>query len=268
MNRRIRSILVTSVVAFMAVNSVLVAGAAAQDVVVPVPDPGTIEVPEGAEGAQQTHDQVSIQQLMKVVELSKLIAGGITQLFDAAQGQRQLLDVIRAAQVGPKMFPLLNGPDEVEGRSGGEGINEMTEGALNGAAKGPPDLIKALNEFREKFDLDKAFALKNDELLGKQMLAHLAARGAVAGSAAEDAYKRANHSNDRLDEYITALKNSADLKTSVDINTRVVIELTQQTNESVRIQSAITSMVSTYFMVLAGEASEKDWIDDLKNFNR
>ena len=268
MSRRTRSILATSVVVFLAVNIALLQRVDAQNAINPVPDPVTGDVPQASEGAQETHDQISIQQLMKVVELSKLVAGGITQLFGAAQGQTHLLDVIRSAQVGPKTFPLLNGPDEVEGRSGGEGINEMTEGTLNGAAEGPPNFIKALNEFREKFDLDKAFALKNDELLGKKMLAHLAARGAVAGSAAEDAYKRANHSNDRLGEYITALKNSADLKTSVDINTRVMIELTQQTNESVRIQSAITSMVSTYFMVLAGEASEKDWIDDLKNFNR
>ncbi|WP_244557242.1 type IV secretion system protein [Agrobacterium tumefaciens] len=252
----------------VATNMALVHPVAAQDAVDPAPDPAIGPVPAASQNAQETHDENSIKQLMKVVELSRLFAGGITQLFSAAQGQKQLLDVIRGAQIGPKAFPLLNGPEEIEGRKGGDGITEMTEGALNGAAQGPSDLVKALNDFREKFKLDKAFALKDDELASKKMLAQLAARGAVAGSGAEEAYKRANSSNDRLNEYITALQASADLKTSVDINTRVLIELTQQTNESVRTQSAITSLVGTYFMVLASEASEKDWIDSLKNFNR
>jgi len=240
----------------------------AQQVITPAPEPVTGQPPSAPDDAQESHDQIAILQLMKVVELSKLVAGGIGQLFDAAKSQKEALDIIRDAQVGPKAFPLFNSAEEVEGRGGGEGLNEMAEGAMNGALNAPKNLTEALAAFRQKFGLDNAFELRNDELPSKKMLAELAARGSIGGATAEDAYKRANASSDRLDQYIVALTASRDLKTSIDINTRVMIELTQQTNESVRTQSVIASMVGTYFMVLAGGASEKDWVDNLKDFNR
>lgn len=253
---------------FMLLLGAPLSNALAQQVISPAADPVTGAVPDGPSGAQETHDAVSIQQLMKIVELSRLIGGGITQLFAVAQGQHDLLDLIRGAQIGPKNFPVLNGPAEVAERKGGEGLREMADGALDGAAQGPADLIDALNRFRTTFNLDEAFKLKDDELTSQKMLAQLAAKGAIAGSAAENAYKRSNSSMDRLNGYIGALQASPDIKTSIDINTRAVIELTQQTNESIRTQAALTSVVSAYFMALASEASETDWVDGLKDFNR
>lgn len=240
----------------------------AQAIVVPAPEPVTGTAPAAPEDAQETYDKVSIQQLLKIIELSRLIGGGISQLFDAAQGHRQVLDLILDAQIGPREFPVLNSPEEVEARGGGEGLEEMAEDAISGAAQGPQDMLAALGKLRTTFDLDRAFELRNDELFSQKILALFASKGAIAGAAAESAYKRANVSNDRLNEYITALEASPDLKSSVDINTRVMIELTQQSNESLRTQSAMTSLVSAYFMAMASEASEKDWIDGLKDFNR
>ncbi|MCW0021357.1 type IV secretion system protein [Rhizobium sp. BT-226] len=268
MNRAVRSILLRSAVLSIAFIPAFTGTGAAQETIVPVPDPVTGTAPAASGDAQETHDEVSIQQLMKVVDLSRLVAGGISQLFSAAQGQKQLLDLIRGAQIGPKEFPVLNGPEEIEARGGGDGLKEMADGAMNGAVEGPPDLVEALNQFRTTFDLGKAFELRNDELFSKKILAQFAAKGAVAGASAEAAYKRANASNGRLNDYITALEDSPDLKTSIDINTRVMIELTQQSNESIRTQSATTSLLSAYFMALASEASDKDWIDGLKDFNR
>ncbi|MBX4967725.1 type IV secretion system protein [Rhizobium binae] len=240
----------------------------AQDAVTPLPDPAVGTVPGGPSEAQETHDQVSIEQIMKLVQLSRIIGGGITQMFATVQNQKTVLDSIRNAQTGAKTVPLMNGPDEVAGREGGEGLREMADAALNGAAAGPVDVMAALTQFRATFGLDKAFALRDDELPSKKMLAQLAAKGAIAGSVAESSYKRANASMNRLDDYIAALQASQDLKTSIDINTRSVIELTQQINESLRTQSAVTSIVSSYLMMLASEASTDDWIEGLKHFNR
>jgi uncharacterized protein YdbL (DUF1318 family) len=100
------------------------------------------------------------------------------------------------------------------------------------------------------------------------MAARASAQGAIAASTAEDSYKRANASMARLDGYIAALQNSADLKTSMDINTRVTIELVQQLNETLRTQAAIASMAGTYFMIMGGEAGEGDSLSGLVNFNR
>lgn len=240
----------------------------AQERVIPAPDPDVGAAPPGPDKAQETHDEVSIQQLTKMVYLSRLIAGGISQMFGSAETQRKLLDEIRGAQTGRKNIPNMNDPDNVEARSGGQGLKEMADSAINGTPEGPTELVKALNQFRTTFDLDKAFKLKDDELLNKRLLAQLAAKGIVASSSAEAAYKRANASNARLGEFITSLEASPDLKTSIDLNTRVMIELTQQSNESLRIQSAITSIVGSYFMVLASEASASSWVENLKDFNR
>ncbi|KSV63167.1 hypothetical protein N183_36175 [Sinorhizobium sp. Sb3] len=240
----------------------------AQEKIRPVDEPRVGAAPTAPSDASPSYDSVAIQQLMKLVSLSRLIGGGISEVVGSIEAQKDALESIQKGQSGPKNFPLLNGPDEVEGRKGGEGLRELSEGALNGSADGPPSLVEALTEFRKTFSLDQAFELKDDELPGKKMMAQLAAKSAIAASSAENAYKQANLSNLRLNDYIAALESSPDLKTSIDLNTRVMIELTQQSNESLRTQSAITSIVSTYLMVLASEASEKSWVDGLKNFNR
>ncbi|KQU85460.1 hypothetical protein ASD00_32765 [Ensifer sp. Root31] len=240
----------------------------AQEKIRPVEEPRVGAAPTAPSDASASYDSVAIQQLMKLVSLSRLIGGGISEIVGSIEAQKDALELIRKGQTGPKNFPLLNGPEEVQGRKGGEGLRELSEGALSGSPEGPKDLIEALNEFRTTFSLDQAFELKDDELPGKKMMAHLAAKSAIAASSAENAYKQANLSNVRLDDYITALESSPDLKTSIDLNTRVMIELTQQSNESLRTQSAITSIVSTYFMVLVSEASEESWVDGLKDFNR
>jgi hypothetical protein len=244
------------------------AGAVAQDVVTPAPDPVIGAAPAGPSGAQDSHDEVAIQQLMKIVELSKLIGGGVSQLFGATQTQTQALGAIRDAQIGTKTFPVHNDPDEVTGRQGGAGLKEMATGALNGAAVGPQALIDALTAFRTDYRLDKAFALQNDPSFSKAMTARAAAQGAIAASTAEDSYKRADVSMTRLENYIGALQNSADLKTSMDINARVSIELAQQLNESLRTQAAIASMAGTYFMIIGAESGKDDFLSGLTKFNR
>lgn len=265
MNRYLTLALLCSASLFAPVNATFIRSALAQEKITPVQEPATRTAPSGQDDAEETHDEVAIQQIMKIVDLSRLIAGGISQLFGSAQDQKQVLGEIHDGQTGPRDIPAKT---EEADRDGGNGLREMTEGALNGSIEGPPDLVEAFNKFRATFKLDDAFELKDDELLGKRILAQLAATGAVAASTAENTYKRANTSMERLDGYVDALKTSKDLKASIDINTRAMIELTQQTNESIRTQSAITSIISTYFMALASEASEKDWIEGLKEFNR
>ncbi len=240
--------------------------AVAQQAVTPAPDPGTGTAPAPSGDAQETHDEVAIQQVMKMVELSRVIAGGIGQLFNSAQGQKQTLDELYRSQTGARTTPPFG--DDNQSRDGGEGLKELSAGALTGAITGPQGLIDAFNDLKSKFKLSRAFDLQNDELPSKKMLAELAARAAISGATAENSFKRANVSMTRIEAYGTALDDSKDLKQSIDLNTRAMLELTQQTNEALRTQAAITSIISSYFMMLASEASEADWVDGLKNFNR
>ena len=234
----------------------------------PAPLPTLGPIPGAPASAQITFDEEAIKQLMYLVELSRLFTGGVGQLLSSSQKGEQLLGFIRDGIIGIKIFPKLNGPDEVKGREGGPSLMEMADGALTGGALGPQAVVDALNAFRPIYKLDDAFALRNDTAISKVLIAHAAASGAIAASTGEDSYKRANASMNRLNDYLLALAASPDLKTSMDINTRVMIEAVQQMNEMLRTQAAIVSVAGTYFMVLGGEAGNDDSLLGLDIFNR
>lgn len=225
-------------------------------------------IPNGASDAQITHDEVSIEQLLKLVDLTRTVGGSLSELYEKVVNQTTALEKIRDAQLGKKDVPLHDSEEEVQAREGGEGLREMAQGALDGNLVAPEGYKKALDNFRLDFDLDKAFALKDDKSKSLAFAAQATAKGAIASATAEESYKRANFSMARLDNYILALQDSNDLKTSVDLNTRVMIEMAQQINESLRTDAAITSIAGAYFMVLGGEAGQEGILDGLKNFNR
>jgi hypothetical protein len=245
-------------------------GASAQTSLIdllPIPNIGSI--PSGSEDANESHDPIAIGELMKIVELARTIGGGITNLYQVIVEQKVALEKMREAQTGKKEIPQLDDIDGTEERQGGEGLNEMTEDALNGTASAPVTVQEALDKFRTTFGLDKAFAQKDDDSLSRVFTAHATAKGAIVSSTGEAGYKSANASMERLGSYIGAVRSSPDLKTSVDLNTRIMIELTQQVNESLRTQSAIASMAGTYFMLVGAEQGRDDsFLSGLKNFNR
>jgi len=265
MKSYLQAALTSAVVIAVAVTTAT--SAWAQSLVVPAPDP-VVVTPSIPSNAQETYDEVGNQQLVKLVDLARLIGGGISQILDSALDQKQALDLIQDAQTGPKTFPVLNGQAETDGRDGGPGLKEMADAALDGSATGPAEMLSALDAFRDTYGLDKAFALKDDTSAEKVLIAHASAQGAIAAATAEDAYKRSNASMTRLNTYITALQSSPDQKTSIDINTRVLVEVAQQINESLRTQAAIAQIGGTYFMIMGAEASKLNAFAGMQNFNR
>lgn len=261
--------------------SLLMAGAAAATPalaqsanVVPVPLPTIGAVPESTD-AQQTHDAHAIEQLMYIVELSRLATGGVEQIVVSVRSMTSLLGAIRDtanaqlnAITGTKTLPMENDANAVAARAGGPGLKEMADGAMNGAPVGPQGVLTALDLFRTDYHLDPAFALSTSQTFSKVIVAHASAQGAIAASTGEDSYKRANASMERIGRYLAALEASPDLKTSIDINTRVMLEMTQQTNEMLRTQAAIASIAGTYFMALGAETGQDDHFFDFSHFNR
>lgn len=234
-------------------------------VVTPVPLPSIGTVPTATSSEQESHDEDTIRQLMYVVELSRLIGGGISQLFASSQSMTSLLGFIRdttnaqlAAMTGAKTIPLANGPDEVTARDGGTTIREMAIEGLGGAVADPTDIATTFAKLKETYSLDKALEYQNEDTLSQVTVAHMASYGAVGAASAERGYKRANESMGRIDGYITALGASPDIKTSIDINTRVNIEVAQQLNEMLRSQSTLTTMVSMYYVVTAGVRADME----------
>jgi hypothetical protein len=228
----------------------------------PIGVPQTGATPTKPNNANESYDSTVTEQLMKLVELSRVLGGGITQMLGATLDQKNFLQALQDAETGVKVFPLNNSQQDISDRAGGQGLLDMAEEALSGGLTAPDGVVASLDDLKKKYSLDGAFKMQNDPFLGKKLLAQRSAVAAIGGSTAEETYKRANASNARLDGYITSLQNSADLKTSVDINTRVLIELTQQTNDGLRNQAAIASIISASMMSDAGLMAEPSWIDE------
>lgn len=242
--------------------------ALAQDVssVTPLPMP-EVTPPQAPDGAQETFDTGANQLLASILEISRFVGGGINQLLASSHTTQVMLTNIRNSVSGQKTFPVLNNPADVSAREGGPGLLEMAQSTLNGEAVGPATLRETLDRFRANYRLDGPFSQRDTPLLSNIVIANATAQGAVAAATAEDSYKRANVGMGHINGYIAALSASNDLKTSVDINTRVMIEVAQQLNETLRNQAALTSVAGTYLMALGAEAGETDTFR-LDNWNR
>ncbi|MGO6747979.1 type IV secretion system protein [Rhizobium ruizarguesonis] len=226
----------------------------AQSAITPL-DPVIVAIPSKPSDAQDAYDSNAIEQLMKMVELSRTIGGGISQMLTAVLNQAAAITSIRDAQLGTRNIPLFNDPADVSARQGGSGIGEMIQSALDGKFNGPDGIRNALNEYRTNYDLDPAFALKSSDDQNMAIAAQTVGLGAIAASIGEDSYKSTNASMDRLSGYVATLQASADLKTSMDLNTRVLIELTQQINQNTRTQAAISSVAGVFLLRFSGALS-------------
>lgn len=208
------------------------------------------------DGPQQTFDKRGVELLAQIVESVRSLTDRMMRLVASAS-------TAVAAISGPKPFPVHNEAADIAARKGGAAPAEMASAALTGALVGPGDIQESISRFRDRYRLDHAFGLRNDKRLSK--IAYLSAQAAVTAHTAEASYKRADASMERINGYITALETSTELKTSVDINTRVMIEVAQQLNETLRTQAAIASVAGSYFMVLGSDSAEPDSMRDLSN---
>lgn len=254
-----RTLMTSILLVSLPIGPLFVSAKAQTVTVTPVPLPSIGAVPNATDTEQETHDATAIEQLMYGVELSRLIGGGISQIFSSTQSMTSLLGVIRdtanaqlTAITGTKNIPLGNGPDEVSARDGGTTVREMVVEGLGGNLSGPVDIASAFAQFVTTYELPQAFGYRDSDTLAERIIGYMAANGAVASSISEHSYLSANASMGRIDGYITALGTSADLKTSLDINTRVNIEVAQQLNEMLRNQAALTNLAGFYFMGTAG----------------
>ncbi len=262
-------LLATSALLALAPAIVPASVAHAQTVTVtPLPAPTNGGAPAAGSDEDKTHDADAIEQLLNLVELSRYIGGGISQIFGSFQSMTSLLGAIRdtanaqlTAVTGTKTVPLANGPDDIAARDAGPGVRQMATEGLGGAVASPPDISTVFSNLVTTYELDKVFKYNDETRLNEVTMAHMASYGAVAVAIGDRAYKRANTSMGRIDGYITALGASADLKTSLDINTRANIELAQQLNELVRTQATLTTIAGMYYVTTL--SSRTDIADNL-----
>jgi hypothetical protein len=109
-------------------------------------------------------------------------------------------------------------------------------------------LTDAMVTISDRFSLEDSLleATNPTPLEKKEELANssLLISGLLSAGIAERAYNRSDAAMDRVQGYIDALELSASLKTSLDLNTRVLIDIAQQQNDHIKMMAAFSSMQS------------------------
>ena len=118
----------------------------------------------------------------------------------------------------------------------------MTGAAIPGNAGA---ITARIDELKTTFGLPDVNAFLSSSLPQDRALATQAGSGMAAVATAEDTYARANASMERVNTLIGKIDDNADLKASVDYNTRMLAEVAVLLNESLRIQAATANAVGT-----------------------
>ena len=234
----------------------------AQEREVPVPvDAPEVQVPDAPEDAQLSHDEFSIEQLMMLVELARQENATIFELLRGADDIVSLSE--KQLETSKEQLDAITGPTElnienIDDPDDRLTIRTLAEQGLSGTVSAGEDVSVAYTAYVDAFELQAALDKHEDKLFSQKMLANTAAYGAAVAANAEGSHKRAIKSAENVDQYLTALNSSEDLKTSVDVNTRVNIELIQQVNELVRLQADNNTIVAFYYLLNAAGKDEKN----------
>lgn len=165
-----------------------------------------------------------------------------TQLEELFNLEQQLNAMIGSRAISG----VLNDVTEIEKRASAASLDAIEAAALTGSAMTDlAEMNDAISNIRSKFDLDGI----NDVLTSSEpidaAITEQATAGVAAIATAEDTYVRANDAMDRITTLINGIDGNADLKASVDYNTRVMAELAVLLNENLRIQAAQANVAGT-----------------------
>lgn len=178
------------------------------------------------------------------------IAQFIAQLDQARQAyQTQLQELTTlenqlASMIGPRAISgILNDAVEIKKRVSAGSLNEIQDAALSGRALTDlAELNSAIADIRNRFDLDGLSDVFTSAEPIDAAITEQATAGVAAIATAEDTYVRANDAMDRINTMITGIDSNADLKASIDYNTRVMAELAVLLNENLRVQAAAANV--------------------------
>lgn len=178
------------------------------------------------------------------------IAQFIAQLDQARQAyQTQLQELTNlenqlASMIGPRAISgILNDAVEIKKRVSATSLNEIQDAALSGTALTDlAELNSAISDIRNRFDLDSLSDVFTSAEPIDAAITEQATAGVAAIATAEDTYVRANDAMDRINTMITGIDGNADLKASIDYNTRVMAELAVLLNENLRVQAAAANV--------------------------
>ncbi|WMS45223.1 type IV secretion system protein (plasmid) [Acuticoccus sp. MNP-M23] len=143
---------------------------------------------------------------------------------------------------------ILNTSADKTAREAADSLTSIMDSAISGGglSGGNTSVISGrISELKETFSLDNLPAFLGSDQPQDRALATQAGSGMAAVATAEDTYQRANASMDRVNGMIEDIDSNADLKASVDYNTRMLAEVAVLLNENLRVQAAVANTVGT-----------------------
>ena len=160
-----------------------------------------------------------------------------------AQEQIENMKQRLEAMTGPKgLSSLLNGASNQAQRQAASSLDGILNSAIKGASVGGGNVDRintTISELKSKFSLDNLADLDASTKPLERAIAQLAGAGIAATATAEDSYVRSNEGTQRVNQLINEIDKTADLKASVDLNTRVLTEISQQLNDLIRLQASL-----------------------------
>lgn len=166
------------------------------------------------------------------------------------------------AMTGAKgISSILNGAAEKTARTAAIDLKSIVDNAISGGtiSGNVGDMNSIISDLKAKFDLTDLATFNSSAIPADKAIATLAGSGLAAVATADDSYKRANSAVTRVNALVDQIDNTADLKASVDFNTRVNAEVAVLILELIRVQSAQTNATGMQALHRArdGQASRK-----------
>ena len=197
-------------------------------------------IPAHAEGVPVI-DGAAIAQFIK--QLEQMQKDYENQLEQLTNLQDQLESMTGDKGIGG----ILNSATDQSAREAADSLSSIIDSAISGGGlSGNTSVISdRISELKDTFGLADLTQFLGSERTQDRALATQAGSGMAAVATAEDTYQRANASMDRVNGMIEDIDSNADLKASVDYNTRMLAEVAVLLNENLRVQAAIANTVGT-----------------------
>jgi len=164
----------------------------------------------------------------------------LTKLQEQYTNMQQRLQ----AMTGSKgISSILNGSAEKTARTAALDLKSIVDNAISGETidGNVGNMNSVISDLKSKFGFGDLSTFLSSDVPADKAIATLAGSGLAAVATADDSYKRANSAVTRVNALVDQIDSTADLKASVDFNTRVNAEVAVLILELIRVQSAQTN---------------------------
>ncbi|MDD9908691.1 MAG: hypothetical protein OXR62_03275 [Ahrensia sp.] len=206
---------------------------------------------------------IDTSQIAQVIaQLQQQLKDYEEQIKQLTTMQEQLTNMQHRLQAitGAKgISSILNGNAEKSARQAASDLQSIVSAAVRGGdiAGNIGNMNTVISELKSRFNLGDLASFDSSDVPADKAIASLAGSGLAAVATAEDSYRRASAAVQRINTLVDGIDSTADLKASVDFNTRVNAEVAVLLLELLRVQSAQTNATGMQALQIArdGQAS-------------